>query len=47
VASVVRSVLEQASSQLAEVTFRELCDRERAAGAPQASPDPATAGAGS
>jgi len=47
VASVVRSVLEKASAQLAEVTFRELCDRERAAGAPQAAPaDAAPAGAG-
>jgi len=48
VASVVRSVLEQASAQLADVTFRDLCDRERAAGVVQAEPaDPAPAGAAS
>jgi membrane protein len=44
VASIVRAVEEQASGQLAEVTFRELCDRERAGGVPPA-PDSAAAGA--
>jgi membrane protein len=44
VATIVRSVEEQASGQLAEVTYRELCDRDRAGGVAPA-PGPAKAGA--
>jgi membrane protein len=46
VAAVLRSVEEQASQRLSEVTLRQLCDRDRAVSAPAAPRVPAAAGEG-